>query len=265
MIIRSNEADRFQSGPGQYRVERRGGETAYYAQRPGGPTIVTYVGPDGRLIRRSRLGPEGREVIIIDNRPRPGAGGYFVQLPPPVIGMPRNRYVVEAEDAPYDDVYGALTAPPVERLPRSYSLDEVRYSPELRARMPRVDLDTITFETGSWQLSPDQVSRLSVIARALKAAIEKNPREVYLIEGHTDAVGTPEDNLSLSDRRAESVAVALQEQFDIPAENLTTQGYGEQQPKIQTSGPERQNRRVTARRITPLLAQAQPESGQPRQ
>jgi outer membrane protein OmpA-like peptidoglycan-associated protein len=32
-----------------------------------------------------------------------------------------------------------------------------------------------------------------------------------------------------------------------------TQGYGEQQLKVRTSGPERENRRVAVRRITPLL------------
>ena len=53
-----------------------------------------------------------------------------------------------------------------------------------------------------------------------------------MIEGHTDAVGADEDNLSLSDRRAESVAVALTEQFQVPAENLVTQGYGEQYLKV---------------------------------
>jgi len=39
----------------------------------------------------------------------------------------------------------------------------------------------------------------------------------------------------------------------VPAENLTTQGYGEQYLKVPTPGPERANRRVTAQRITPLL------------
>ncbi len=61
---------------------------------------------------------------------------------------------------------------------------------------------------------------------------------MFLIEGHTDAVGTEEDNLSLSDRRAEAVAVALTEQFQIPPENLTTQGYGEQQLKVPVQGPD---------------------------
>jgi OmpA-OmpF porin, OOP family len=40
----------------------------------------------------------------------------------------------------------------------------------------------------------------------------------------------------------------------VPPENLTTQGYGEQHLKVPTDGPERANRRVTARRITPLLS-----------
>ena len=41
----------------------------------------------------------------------------------------------------------------------------------------------------------------------------------------------------------------------MPAENLSTQGYGEQYLKMPTDGPERANRRVAVRRITPLLAE----------
>ena len=83
--------------------------------------------------------------------------------------------------------------------------------------------------------------------------VQRNPNEVFLVEGHTDAVGNDVDNLSLSDRRAESVAVILSQNFQVPPENLTTQGYGAQQLKVQTPGPSRENRRVTIRRITPLL------------
>jgi len=118
--------------------------------------------------------------------------------------------------------------------------------------LPRVDLD-INFETGSWQITPDQMGKLDVIARALNRAIDRNPREVFLIEGHTDAVGADDDNLSLSDRRAESVAVALTQEFGVPPENLITQGYGEQELKVPTMGPSRENRRVAVRRITPLI------------
>jgi outer membrane protein OmpA-like peptidoglycan-associated protein len=37
------------------------------------------------------------------------------------------------------------------------------------------------------------------------------------IEGHTDAVGSEVDNLSLSDRRAESVALVFSQQFGVSA------------------------------------------------
>jgi outer membrane protein OmpA-like peptidoglycan-associated protein len=111
----------------------------------------------------------------------------------------------------------------------------------------------VNFDSGSWELTPGQVERLAVIADGINRAIAANPSEVFLIEGHTDAVGSDIDNLSLSDRRAESVALVLAQQFAVPAENLVTQGYGAQYPKVPTQGPERANRRVTVRRITPLL------------
>ncbi|MBP0587878.1 OmpA family protein, partial [Mycobacterium tuberculosis] len=81
--------------------------------------------------------------------------------------------------------------------------------------------------------------------------LKKNPAETFLIEGHTDAVGSDQANLVLSDKRAESVAQALTNVFGIPPENMATQGYGERYLKIKTDGPEQQNRRVAIRRITP--------------
>ena len=169
--------------------------------------------------------------------------------------MPPEKYIVEYEHASEDDLYETLVAPPVERLERVYSLDEIRYSHPLRERMRRVDLDTITFEFGSFEIGPDQYGKLERIARAMGRAIEKNPAEVFLIEGHTDAVGAPEDNLTLSDRRAEAVAHVLMEYYSIPLENLVTQGYGEQYPKVASQDAERVNRRVAMRRVTPMLAQ----------
>jgi outer membrane protein OmpA-like peptidoglycan-associated protein len=119
--------------------------------------------------------------------------------------------------------------------------------------MPRVDIDTVNFETGSWEIAPDQAQRLASVAQGIMGAVQRNPSEVFLIEGYTDAVGNDVDNLSLSDRRAEAVAAMLTSQFSVPAENLSTQGYGKQFLKVPTDGPERANRRVAVRRITPLL------------
>ncbi len=254
-IIQRNEGGRFGRNASNVRTERRGNETFNIAARPNGIQIITVTDNNGRLVRRVRRDAGGREVIIIDNRFRgaPAAGNYFVTLPPPRIRIPRERYIVEAYEAPPALIYETLIAPPVDMLERRYTLDEIRYSPDVRDRMPRIDLDTVTFDTGSWEVAPDQIDRLEPIATAMLRAIERNPAEVYLIEGHTDAVGDDLDNLSLSDRRAESVAVILTDVFGVPPENLTTQGYGEEYLKIATEAAERRNRRVTVRRITPLL------------
>ena len=203
-----------------------------------------------------RRDARGNDVVIIDNS-FSGArrDTVFIDLAPPTR-IPRDRYIVDAGRASEADIYAVFIAPPIERIETRYTLDQVRYSQPLRDRMPRVDLD-VNFDTGSWQLSPEQIDRLGAIAQGLNRAIERNPREVFLIEGHTDAVGADDDNLSLSDRRAEAVAVALTEQFQVPPENLVTQGYGEQYLKVATQGPSEENRRVAVRRITPLMAQAQ--------
>jgi outer membrane protein OmpA-like peptidoglycan-associated protein len=254
-FIRHSDTDRFRIGARDIRVVRTGNDTRTVVVRPDGSQVITVNDRDGRMLRRIRRDQRGREIIIIDNsvRGRGAIGGFYVDLPPPVLRIPPERYIVEAENAPPELIYETLIAPPVERIERRYSLDEIRYSPAVRQRMPSIDLDTVNFETGSAEILPDQSAKLQAIADGLNRAIQRNPREVFLIEGHTDAVGSDVDNLSLSDRRAESAAALLTEQFQVPAENLTSQGYGEQYLKVPTDGPERLNRRVTIRRITPLL------------
>jgi outer membrane protein OmpA-like peptidoglycan-associated protein len=260
-IIRHDEAARFGFNAREVNVEHRGNDTVTVALRPDGSRIVTEVDASGRLLRRIRRDASGREVIIIDGPGvvvggaalAVGAIGVGLVLAPPVIRIAPELYIRETVRATPDDIYLTLAAPPVERIDRRYTLDEIRYSEPLRARMPRVDIDTVNFEFGSWEVAPDQIDRLAGVAQGMQRAIQRNPAEVFLIEGHTDAVGNDVDNLSLSDHRAESVAVVLTNQFGIPAENLTSQGYGKQFLKIPTPAPERANRRVAVRRITPLL------------
>lgn len=257
-IIRRDEDQRFRDLGWEGRSERRDGETRTVFERPDGTRIITVTDEEGRLIRRIRRTRGGEEYVIIDNTRRDGGRRYFAEevvvLERPPLRIPRERYIVDAESADEQLIYETIMAPPIAPLPRRYTLDEVRYSPDLRARMRSVDIDTITFETGSWQVSSSQAQRLSVIAASIRQALRRSPNEVFLVEGHTDAVGSDVDNLSLSDRRAQTVAEILTRDFQIPPENLTTQGYGEQYLKVDTQEAARENRRVTLRRITPLLA-----------
>jgi len=69
----------------------------------------------------------------------------------------------------------------------------------------------------------------------------------------SDAVGSDQANLVLSDSRAATVARILTDFYDVPPENLTTQGYGERYLEVKTDDAERLNRRVSIERITPLI------------
>jgi len=257
VFIQRDETERFRDLGADVRTQRSGDGYVSSFDRPNGDRIITYLDENGRLLRRVRRAPDGDEVVIIDNRfagPRPPSyEDYVVVLPPPPLPIPRDVYVVDAGRVDERYIYETLIAPPVAPVPRRYTLDQVRYSVDLRARMRSVDIDTINFDSGSWTVSPDQSGRLSVIARAIRQALQRNPNEVFLVEGYTDAVGGEIDNLSLSDRRAQSVAEILTRDFGVPPENLTTQGYGEAYLKIDTQDASRENRRVAVRRITPLL------------
>jgi len=227
--------------------------------RPNGVQIVTIRNRYGDVIQRSRITPDGDEILLNytpdDERERllawrdPGE-----DLPPLRLTIPEDEYIFDDPDAPEDEVYAFLSQPPVERVERTYSIDEVKRSARLRDKLRRIDLDTITFGFGSAEIAEDQITRMENVANAMLEILKKNPAETFLIEGHTDAVGSDRANLVLSDRRAEAVAEALTNVFEIPPENMATQGYGERYLKINTQGPEQENRRVAIRRITPLVA-----------
>ncbi|WEX11283.1 OmpA family protein [Chelativorans sp. AA-79] len=243
-----------------YYEELRGGRVREVIERSDGTRVITVRNRYGDVIRRVRVTPEGREYVLVyvpDDRYddvlefRDPAR----DLPPLQLTIPVSEYILEAESV--DDpqrYYEFLEQPPVEPVTRLYSLEEVRYSARVRDMVRRIDLDSINFEFGSASISESEIPKLEGVATAMQDILERNPAETFLIEGHTDAVGSEVANLALSDRRAEAVAQALTNVFGIPPENLVTQGYGEQYLKINTEQRERENRRVAIRRITPLVA-----------
>src|SRR4029434_4799948 len=98
-IVRHSEVDRFRWQARDVRVERRGADTVTGFSRQYGSHIYTVTDESGRLLRRYRRAPDGREIIIIDNRYSgpPRLGGYFIDLPPPVSRIPREPYILSAQ------------------------------------------------------------------------------------------------------------------------------------------------------------------------
>jgi outer membrane protein OmpA-like peptidoglycan-associated protein len=81
--------------------------------------------------------------------------------------------------------------------------------------------------------------------KRLSAWLVAHPRAEVIVEGHTDAVGSPDYNLLLSERRAQAVAEMLMG-AGVPADQLVVRGFGETVP-LEGSSEARQHRRVSFR------------------
>jgi len=258
-IIEHDESDRLRAGSEEvYYEQLRDGRVREVIVRPNGVQLVTITNRWGDVVQRSRVMPDGREyVLFYANANSDGSRQAFVDpgrgLPPLRLSISVDEYILDSTEAEPSAYLDFLMEPPVEQVERLYTVEEVRRSARVRDKVRRIDLDSLTFEFGKATIAEDQIQRLSDVAGAMSKILETNPAETFLIEGHTDAVGRDEANLLLSDRRAETIAVALSDVFGIPPENLVTQGYGERYLKVRTEAPERLNRRVTIRRITALV------------
>ncbi|MDO9452344.1 MAG: OmpA family protein [Stagnimonas sp.] len=102
-------------------------------------------------------------------------------------------------------------------------------------------LGDVLFAVGKSDLQPGAAERLDKLAAFMHAYVDRT----LLIEGHTDSQGTDENNLLLSQRRAEAVKVYLIIQ-SVDSERMTTVGRGKQSPVADNTTPEgrQQNRRV---------------------
>lgn len=102
-------------------------------------------------------------------------------------------------------------------------------------------LGDVLFDTGQATLKPGAYATLDRLATALR---EQSERKV-LIEGHTDNVGSSENNQGLSERRAQSVQMALA-QRGVERSQITALGKGENFPIAgnDTADGRQSNRRV---------------------
>ena len=187
------------------------------------------------------------------NRYHNGRSIYF--LPPIGITLAPDLYYLYGSRASYGDYVDLFEAPPVMDIPRRYTMEEIVEDPEIRSMVRSVDIDMITFASGSAVITDDQLHRLDDLANAMLEVLQNDRYEMFLVEGYTDATGDDDSNLLLSEDRASAVQSALIEEYGIPSDNLEAVGYGEQYLLIDTQGPERRNRRVTMRAIGNLLAQ----------
>jgi len=87
-----------------------------------------------------------------------------------------------------------------------------------KLRMP----DDQLFAYDSADLQPSSISQL----QKLGTLIKRNPKATFSVEGYTDSLGSPDYNLELSQRRADSVKQYLVDVMGINPAQIDTRGYG---------------------------------------
>lgn len=109
------------------------------------------------------------------------------------------------------------------------------------SKAPNVDVQ-ILFAFDSADILPEAKPSLDELGKALSDA--KLAGASFLIAGHTDAKGSADYNLALSQRRAASVADYLIATYHVDKGHLAVIGFGEEQLKNRDDPLADENRRV---------------------
>jgi outer membrane protein OmpA-like peptidoglycan-associated protein len=106
----------------------------------------------------------------------------------------------------------------------------------------KIVFHNILFQTNKWDLLPESTPVLDEIAKSLR----DQPRVRVRIEGHTDDVGKPKENLILSQQRALAVVNYLVTK-GIDNRRLEYTGYGDTRPEVDVKATKDKPAREAAR------------------
>ena len=130
----------------------------------------------------------------------------------------------------------------VEDLIEKLSVSQTRSlgSQSFEADEGRVDLQSIEFEVNSAALKENAKKQVDILGQAMMQL----PDDDFYIIGHTDASGADQYNLTLSERRSNTVYEYLVNNYGIDPSRLVSQGKGEKQLKNDANPTAAENRRV---------------------
>lgn len=178
---------------------------------------------------RYELLPDGKEAGLARSEPKHGR--YRIVLPH------GSRFGFRAEAPGYFPVSAFLDLDSLstyKELTQDLSLVPMELGQIVR-------LNNIFFDFAKSTLEPESEPELRRVAELLRS----NPNMCLEIDGHTDDVGSAEDNLRLSKDRAAAVTGFL-ESLGIGKERLVADGFGEARP---VSGNEDERGRSMNRRV----------------
>lgn len=105
------------------------------------------------------------------------------------------------------------------------------------------------FKSGTSEIESSNFPLLNKIVEAIR----RFPNADIVVSGHTDATGSAELNLKLSEDRAQTVASFLSEVGNIDPSRITSKGYGKEKPVASNESAEgrAENRRVEVLIVNP--------------
>ena len=137
----------------------------------------------------------------------------------------RPRCQVPVLDALVTSIYDTGLSVPKEKTRTDQVQEETVSEKPLEAETSTTIFPSIYFDIDSAEIKPQFKAKLREIA----AAIQEQPSQKLIVEGHTDSTYTREHNLGLSLRRAQAVAGWLIK-HGVDGSRLKTKGYGEFRP-----------------------------------
>jgi len=163
------------------------------------------------------------------------------------LSLVASATAARAEDISVDEMVCALdpqcSTPFGDRKMRWISATAPVTGPASAAVRPPGSFDiTLNFPLNSTELTAESRSRLDRVAKALTEPSTNNME--IIISGHTDARGSAEYNLLLSDRRAQAVRQFLINERGIDPKRLVAKGYGKTRPLFPSDPYNDLNRRV---------------------
>lgn len=228
-----------------------------------GPTVNTpgdesspFIHPDNQTLYFASTGHVGMggSDLFVSRRTHDGTWGTPTNLGYPInTEADESNLIVSADGRTAyfsSDHLGGYGRQDLYRfaLPTEVRPQEVVYREALDTIVPSlrvgesITLQNIFFETGRYALLETSKVELDRVAELLL----RHPTLKVELGGHTDNVGRPESNATLSEQRARAVYDYLVQQ-GVPAARLSYRGYGQTQPVAPNDTPEGRaaNRRTT--------------------
>ena len=173
---------------------------------------------------------------------------YFYGAPIAVAQLGKQPFM--GKEATTDDYVRGLKRsppPPSDDLPKTRGLRPQHESSKAEgqqemAKNPIVNV-LITFEFNSAELTAEAKQQLDRIAEAMRHPDLSGDR--FRLEGHTDASGSEQYNMTLSQRRAQAVRNYLMQRAQLESSVLESVGKGESELYDTTTPRAAINRRVT--------------------